>query len=159
MKSLLASMATLLLFSLSARSQTVNTADEAAIRDLVKTIEEGWTKKDGNLFAKPFAENADYVIINGMHIKGRTAIANGHQNIFNTIYKETNIKTLVQSVRFIRPDIAIVHFSSHLTGKSRGENIEGKGQISLTVEKTANGWQIVSFQNTSIESAASKTSN
>ena len=34
-----------------------------------------------------FAEDADYVIINGMRIKGREAIDSGHQQIFDTIYK------------------------------------------------------------------------
>lgn len=135
----------------SANAQTNNAADDAAIREMVRTIEDGWTKKDGTLFAKPFAENADYVVINGMHIKGRAAIASGHQMIFDSFYKETNIKTAVQSIRYIRPDIAIVHFSSHLTGVSNGEKLDGKGQITLTVEKTKNGWQIVAFQNTGVQ--------
>ena len=143
----------------SAKAQTNTAADDAAIRELVKTIEDGWAKKDGSLFAKPFAENADYVIINGMHIKGRTAIANGHQMIFDSFYKETNIKTEVQSIRYIRPDIAIVHFSSHLTGMSGGKKMDAKGQISLTVEKIKTGWQIVAFQNTGVEAAQPRNSN
>lgn len=143
----------------NAQTSTDTSTNNTQIRELVKTIENGWAKKDGTLFAKPFAENADYVIINGMHIKGRAAIAAGHQGIFNTIYKETNIKTEVQSIRYIRPDIAIAHFTSHLTGVVNGEKIEGKGQISITVEKTTSGWQIVSFQNTKVEEQRAPTSN
>src|SRR6185503_15336088 len=41
------------------------TADETAIRESVKQMETGWNTKSGALFAKPFAEDADYVVING----------------------------------------------------------------------------------------------
>ena len=54
--------------------QSTNGADEAAIRENVKHLETGWNTKSGALFAKPFAEDADYVVINGMYIKGRSVI-------------------------------------------------------------------------------------
>ena len=138
----------LLFLSLTASAQTNTPADDARIRDMVKTLETGWAKKDGNLFASPFAENADYVIINGSYIKGKAAIAEGHQRIFDTFYKETNIKTEVQGIRYLRNDIAVVHVTSHLTGISNGQKLDGKGMITLTMVKSANGWQVEAFQNT-----------
>ena len=129
----------------------VTSPDNVAILQLVQNLEDGWTKKDGKLFAKSFAENADYVIINGHYIQGRERIAGGHQTIFNTVYKETFIKLEVKSIRYIRPDIAIVHASSNMTGTAHGAKVDTKAQISLTVEKTASGWQIDAFQNTSVE--------
>ena len=51
--------------------RTDRAADEAAMRENVKQMETGWNTKSGALFAKPFAEDADYVVINGMYIKGR----------------------------------------------------------------------------------------
>jgi uncharacterized protein (TIGR02246 family) len=131
-------------------AQTNTTTDDLQIRELVNTLQDGWAKKDGNLFASPFAENADYVVVNGMHIKGKPAIAGGHQTIFDSFYKETYIKTEVQSIRYLKPDIAIVHFTSHLTGNSNGQKMNSKGQITLTVEKSSTGWVIASFQNTAI---------
>ncbi len=136
---------------MTTQAQTSATEDDAQIRELVKTLEDGWAKKDGNLFAKPFAENADYVVINGMYLQGKTAIAKGHQGIFDSFYKETNIKTEVQNIRYIRPDIAIVHFTSHLTGTSNGQNLDGKGLITITVDKSNGSWQIDAFQNTQVE--------
>jgi uncharacterized protein (TIGR02246 family) len=150
MKSFFGVLTCLIYFTMTTHAQTNAVTDDAQIRELVKTLENGWAKKDGNLFAKPFAENADYVVVNGMYLKGRTAIAGSHQSIFDSFYKETNIKTEVQSIRYIRPDIAIVHVNGHLTGSSNGQILDTKGLITLMVEKTTTGWQIDAFQNTQI---------
>ena len=71
-------------------------ADEAAIRENVRQMEAGWNTKSGDLFAKPFAEDVDYVVINGLHLRGRAAVAEAHQRIFDTIYKETNLSLSVK---------------------------------------------------------------
>ena len=136
------------LFTMTTIAQTNDKQDDTQIRDLVKTMENGWSAKDGKLFARPFAENADYVVVNGMYIKGKSAIAEGHQRIFDSFYKETNIKTEVKSIRFIRKDIAIVHVTSHMTGVSNNQKVDTNSLITLTIEKSANGWQIAAFQNT-----------
>jgi len=83
--------------------------DEAAIRANVEQMAKGWNMKSGAEFAKPFAEDADYVVVNGAHIKGRAANAGGHQQIFNTIYKDSRNAGTVKQIRFVRPDVAIVH--------------------------------------------------
>ena len=144
---------------MTTQAQTSIDTDDSQIRDLIMTMEMGWTNKDGNLFAKPFTENADYVIINGLRIKGRTAIADGHQRIFDSFYKQTFIQTVVQSIRFLRPDIAVVHVNSSMTGTSNGHDVDTKAIISLTVEKTTAGWQIASFQNTAVEVQENRPSN
>ncbi|MEP7144661.1 MAG: SgcJ/EcaC family oxidoreductase, partial [Ferruginibacter sp.] len=120
MKSVFSTITFLIYLTMTTHAQTSAATDETQIRDLVKTMENGWTRKDGNLFAKPFAENADYVVINGMHLKGRAAIAGGHQTIFDSFYKETFIHAVVESIRYLRPDIAIVHVNGSMTGTSYG---------------------------------------
>jgi len=131
-------------------AQTNDTKDDTQIRGLVKTIENGWSAKDGKLFAQPFSENADYVVVNGMHLKGRVAIAEGHQRIFDSFYKETNIKAEVKSIRFIRKDVAIAHVTSHMTGVSNNQQVDTRSLITLTIEKTPEGWQVAAFQNTQV---------
>ena len=52
---------TLLLLTISNLLYAQNnlTADETEIRDNVQQLENGWNKKSGAVFAKPFAEDAD----------------------------------------------------------------------------------------------------
>ena len=131
-------------------AQNSRTPDEAAIRENVKQLEDGWNTKSGALFAKPFAEDADYVIINGMYIKGRPVIEKAHQEIFDTIYKETTIKLAVKQVRFLRPDVAVVHVAGERTGPAK--DVQHKAFITVVMTKESQGWTIAAFQNTGIVS-------
>lgn len=55
--------------------------EEQAIRNNVKQMETGWNTKSGLSFAKPFAANADYVVIDGTHLVGHELIEKAHQRI------------------------------------------------------------------------------
>ena len=136
----------------SKATPTPPAGDEAAISEHVKQMEMGWNKKSGALFAKPFAEDADYVIINGTRIKGRPAIEKGHQQIFDTIYKTTTLSLTVEQVRFLRPDVAVAHVRAHMkTPQGEGPH-EHDAMITLVMTKDHQGWKIAAFQNTQIVS-------
>ena len=143
----------LTLMMLGFSMQTVQThdsraADEAAMRESVKQMETGWNTKSGALFAKPFAEDADYVVVNGMHIKGHAAIESGHQRIFDTIYKDTNISLTVKQIRFLRPDVAVVHVTGHRDATAN--ELKQDVILTLVMTKEQHGWSIVAFQNTAV---------
>jgi uncharacterized protein (TIGR02246 family) len=125
--------------------------DEAAIRANVEQTAKGWNAKSGAEFAKPFAEDADYVIINGMKIKGREAIDKGHQQIFDTIYKISTLTVSVEQIRFLRPDVAVVHVRSALSVTRENSTQTGNGRITMVMTKNKDRWEIAAFQNTSIQ--------
>jgi len=130
------------------QSQDSHAADEAAMRESVKQLETGWNTKSGAVFAKPFAEDADYVVINGMYFKGRTAIETAHQRIFDTIFKDTKISLTVKQIRFLRPDVAVVHVNGHRDGPAK--ELTGDAILTLVMTKEQQGWTIAAFQNTSV---------
>lgn len=136
--------------SLTAYAQNGASADEAALRENVKLLETGWNTKSGAVFAKPFAEDADYVIINGMYIKGRATIETSHQRIFDTIYKDTNINLAVKQIRFLRSDVAVVHVTGHRDGPTK--ELQQDAFLTLVMTKEKQGWTIAAFQNTAIVS-------
>ena len=142
----------LFIASVNSYAQTIDnkSEDEAAIRANVEQMAKGWNMKSGAEFAKPFAEDSDYVVINGMHIKGHAANAESHQHIFDTIYKDSSIVPIVKQIRFLRPDIAVVHGESNLTFKINGEERRGKGMVTLVMTKEKGKWSIATFQNTAI---------
>jgi uncharacterized protein (TIGR02246 family) len=127
--------------------------DEAAIRKIVTRLQEGWNAGDGKAFAAPFAVDADYVVVNGMRIKGRNAIEAGHQRIFDTVYKNSNNTASVQSVRFLRDDVAVAHVEWHLKTSQDGAAREGKAMNTLFLTRESGQWSIAAFHNTPIESA------
>ncbi len=134
----------------NAQTDSAKATDEAAIRANVEQIVKGWNMKSGAEFAKPFAEDADYVVINGMKIKGRTAIIKGHQGIFDTVYKNSVLSYTVEQLRFLRPDVAVIHVRGVLQ-VTRGDKTEsGNARITLVMTKNNDNWEIAAFQNTPI---------
>ena len=128
--------------------------DEVAIQEIVKQMETGWNTKSGASFAKPFAADADYVIINGMHIRGYDAIAKGHQEIFDTIYKDTTLTLIVKQIRFLRPDVALVHVSGHRN--SPQPHLRAEATLVMVMTKNDGSWKIASFQNTQVSGPPSR---
>ena len=134
----------------SADAQESEKADEAPLRDIVKTLEKGWNAGDSAMFASPFATDADYVIVNGQHIRTRAVIDFGHKQIFGAIYKGSKNKSAVKQIRFLRPDVALVHVEWDL---QYGEKLENKAKAmnSLVVVKNGSKWEIAGFHNTPIQ--------
>jgi uncharacterized protein (TIGR02246 family) len=124
--------------------------DEAGLKAIVKTLEDGWNAGDSSKFASPFAVNADYVVVNGQHIKTRPIIDFGHKQIFSTIYKGSVNKGEVKQIRFIKSDVAIVHVEWTLKYGEKLEN-SGRAMNSIVAVKQNNKWEIAAFQNTPIQ--------
>ena len=123
--------------------------DEAALRENVRQMEAGWNAKSGAEFARPFTDDADYVVVNGMQLKGRAAIAESHQNIFDTFYKATTLSLVVKQLRFLRPDVAVVHVEAVLSGRAEPPR-ETRARLTLVMLKDAGAWKITACQNTQV---------
>lgn len=141
-------LALVLVPALSAQTPT---ADEAAIKQLVQQVQDGWNAHDGVAFSAPFAADADYVVINGMKIKGRDEIEKGHTAIFTTIYKDSRNVATVKSIRLLRPEVALVHIEWNLEYGAGGEKKKARAMNSWVVTRDDGKWSIASFQITPIQ--------
>ncbi|HKS29130.1 MAG TPA: SgcJ/EcaC family oxidoreductase [Pyrinomonadaceae bacterium] len=128
--------------------------DEDALRQIVRQLQDGWNAHDGKAFAAPFSADADYVVVNGTRITGKEAIEKGHANIFTTIYKESRNVATVRSIRFLRPDVALVHVEWNLEFRVGGETKKARAMNSMVMMKEGGKWSIVAFHNTPIQQEA-----
>ncbi|HEX8734381.1 MAG TPA: SgcJ/EcaC family oxidoreductase [Pyrinomonadaceae bacterium] len=145
----------LIIFCATAFAQTApnRSEDETAIREIVRQLENGWNTHDGKAFAAPFAADADYVVANGMYVKGRDGIEKGHTEIFANIYKDSRNTATIKSVRFLRKDVAAVHVEWNLEFRVGGETKKGHAINTLIMTKESGKWNIAVFQNTSVQTA------
>jgi uncharacterized protein (TIGR02246 family) len=116
----------------------------------VRRLETGWNAGSGEASAAPFAEDADSVVATGMRVKGRQAIADNFQRIFDTMYKGSRNELTVDSVRFLRPDVAVAHVRAHLRFTRDGKPVEGDAISTWVLTKGPDGWSIAAFQNTPV---------
>lgn len=151
----LAILTLMLVNAQAANAQTPQTSgkdkDEASIRQIVQQVQGGWNAHDGKAFAAPFASDADYVVVNGMSIKGRDAIEKGHVAIFTTIYKDSHNVGTVKGVRFLRPDVAVVHVEWNLEFSMGSEKRKGHAINTMIMTKDDGKWSIAAFQNTPVQ--------
>jgi uncharacterized protein (TIGR02246 family) len=134
-------------------------SDEKTIRQIVQDVQDGWNAHDGKAFAAPFAEDADYVIVNGQHIKGRKAIEEGHTGIFTTIYKDSRNAATIKNIRFLRPDVALVHVEWNLEFRMGGELQKGHAMNTMVMVRDNGKWSIAAFHNTPIRPATAGGGN
>lgn len=135
----------------NAQTSQTSSADEAALKQIVQQVQDGWNAHDGKAFAAPFATDADYVIVNGMKIKGREEIEKGHTQIFTTIYKDSHNVGTVKSIRFLRPDVAVVHVEWNLEWSMGGEKRKAQAINTMIMTKDSGKWSIAAFHNTPVQ--------
>jgi uncharacterized protein (TIGR02246 family) len=136
----------------NAQTSPNSSTDEAALRQIVQQLQDAWNAHDGKAFAAPFATDADYVVVNGMKFKGREDIEKGHTQIFSTVYKDSHNVGTVKSVRFLRPDVAVVHVEWNLEFSMGGEKRKAQAMNTMTMTKDGGKWSIAAFQNTPVQS-------
>ncbi len=142
----LAAVAACGLYSWSPAAAAAGDSDEASIRESVRRLEAGWNAKSGAKFAEPFAADVDYVVINGSHVKGREAIAEGHQQIFDTVFKESVLSLSVEQLRMLRPDVAVVHVNGTNRFRRGAETHAVEALITLVLTKESGAWKVAALQ-------------
>lgn len=134
----------------SARNQR---ADEAGVRAVASGFVDDWNRHDMKAFAALFAEDADFVNVIGLRWRGRAEIQKEHEALHATRMKSSHLAAVETSVRFLRPDVAVVHVRWELTGDT---GLEGtplpprKGVLMHVIVKTRDKWLITVSQNTDI---------
>ena len=131
----------------------MTTENEAAVRGLIREFVDSWNRHDMPTLAALFEEDADFVDVFGNWFKDRIAIEQAltqrHASVFkNSLFAEKDF-----AVRFVRPDLAIVHSVIELSGATdrQGDQLPpGLGMITAVVQRVAGRWRIIALQNTTI---------
>ena len=121
--------------------------EEAAVRKFVLEEIERWNS-NGPLDAERYTTDSDYVDVNGAWLKGFAA----RKNKSNSARLRNSRITLIDlHIRFVRPDVAIVHQTHDMSGKRgpNGEELPTERQLSTRVLVKERGkWVQTAFQNT-----------
>jgi uncharacterized protein (TIGR02246 family) len=141
-------------FGLVTQAQTVGgSGDEDAIRKVVAAMTEGFNHHDGKEAAQMYEPDASFVTVRGEVMNGQPAIEKGLTSILSTRAKHSSQRTLDVAVKFLRPDVALVHVTNELSGlvAPDGQALPSHQELSLRVfVKEAGAWRVAAFQNTMI---------
>ena len=129
---------------------TNHSADEAVVRALYQQLMDGWNQGSGDAFASVFTEHGDLIGFDGTHFKGRQEIAPFHQQLFdNKWLKGSRLVGEVKDVRFLSPDVALMHAVGGTVLRGKSEPVPERDSIQTLVATRQDGeWRLAAFQNT-----------
>jgi uncharacterized protein (TIGR02246 family) len=128
---------------------TNHSAEEAAVRALYQQLMDGWNQGSGDAFAAAFTEDGDLIGFDGTHFKGRQEIAPFHQQLFDKWLKGSRLVGEVKDVRFLSPDVALMHAVGGTVLRGKSEPVPERDSIQTLVAIRQDGeWRLAAFQNT-----------
>jgi uncharacterized protein (TIGR02246 family) len=130
---------------------TNHSANEAAVRALYQELMDAWNRGSGEDFAAVFTDDGDLVAFDGTHFKGREEIAPFHQQLFDKWLKGSRLVGKVKDVRFLSPDVALMHAVGGTVMRGKNEPSPERDSIQTLVAVREGGeWRLAAFQNTRV---------
>jgi uncharacterized protein (TIGR02246 family) len=126
-------------------------ADEEALRQLPRSFASGWAKHDAHEIARVMAEDVDFVTVGATWLHGRNDFETYHTKVLTGRFKDSTFTPLEMAVRFLRPDLAAVHFNWTIQGdrdpdgKARPQRY---GMMVMVAERRSGKWLVLLAQNT-----------
>jgi uncharacterized protein (TIGR02246 family) len=133
--------------------------DETAIRNIVQEEITAWNSGDAAAYSRHFAEDGTFTNIRGQFFTGRQDFIERHDFFFRGPAHGSTLKQDVVSLKFVRPDVAVVEVLTSVTGMQKlspGTNTDAKGRLRTrllqVIVKDAGEWKIVAYHNTDVKS-------
>jgi uncharacterized protein (TIGR02246 family) len=122
--------------------------DEVVIRELYRSILDGWNSADGEAFAAPFAEDGEAIGYDGSVHSGRSGIAADLNQIFAHHTTATYVAR-VKGVRLLGNDAGVLRAIAGLVPPGQSDLAPGLNAHQTVVAARLDGrWRVVLLQNT-----------
>jgi len=133
-------------------------SDTAAVRNIVKNEIETWNKGDATGYSRDFAASGTFTNIRGQFFTGYPGYLKQHEVIFQGIFKQTTLKQEIVSLKFIRPDVAILETATTVNGAAQGPlgvtrdaNGRIRTRLMQVVAKENGVWKIMTYHNVDVK--------
>ena len=129
-----------------------NAAARGEIEKVLTALQESWNRHDVPAYAAMWQEDADFVNVLGMYLKGRAALQAELEFLHADFFRDSQVRLTRRQIRFLAPHIALVHVWWEMTG-ARGlpiRNPDGSrsGVFTHLMVSTPEGWRFAATQNT-----------
>ncbi len=133
--------------------------DETAIRNIIHEQIAAWNTGNAVAYARHFAEDGTFTNVRGQFFTGRQAFIDRHDFLFKGQFHGSTLKQDVVSLKFVRPDVAVVEVLTSVTGFQKlppGTSVDAKGRLRTrwlqVIAKENAEWKIVTYHNTDVKS-------
>lgn len=144
-------VSTIIAFLLGVVAHAETRPDEEQLGSLPQAFSEAWAKSDGHALAQIMADDVDFVTVGASWFHGRRDFETYHTRLLRGRFKGSTLTPLETAVRFLRADLAVLHWSWTIKGD---RNPDGSprpqrfGLMTMVAEKREGTWLVVAAQNT-----------
>jgi uncharacterized protein (TIGR02246 family) len=125
--------------------------DETEIRDLVGRLSDSWARGDAQAYGAEFTHDCDYVAFDGTRFRGPNEPETHLARLFDTVLKDSRLEGEVESVRFVTPDVAVVHWTGSVAYPwQRHVTRRRLSRQTLVLVRRDGRWLATAFQNTRV---------
>jgi uncharacterized protein (TIGR02246 family) len=128
----------------------MNTTDEDAIREIELRFNEAWGRHDPDAMVESLVDDAQFVTVNGAWTQTR----DGFRELMRRLhasdgpFRSSTRETPEMHVRFLAPDVAVMHTRFHIYGDVDEKE---RNSVGLRVVRKVDGrWRTVAVQNTDV---------
>src|SRR5262249_43692765 len=120
-------------------------SEEQAIRKVITDFVDAIDRSDIKAFEALFTDDADFVVITGKYLKGRTEIVTYHAQLLTGSFKGSHLDITSTDIRFLRPDVAIARVATKRT-ENEGKEMRTSFPI-FVLTRRADKWLITAVPN------------
>ena len=134
-------------------SFATNPGDDAAIRQSVLAMTEAFNVRDDAALIALATPDADFVTVVGRWTKGPEAYVKSRRSRFDGPLKNAKLRPLETHIRFVRPDVAVVHVTHEMSGMldQAGKALPPHPELSTRLYVKQDGrWRLSAFHNTGL---------
>jgi uncharacterized protein (TIGR02246 family) len=134
-------------------------ADVGKIRAIVEDEIAAWNRGDADAYSRHFSADGTFTNIRGSFFVGYEEFRDRHDVVFKGEFRGTTLEQRIVSLKFIRPDVAVVETLASVSGFESGvppsANIDEKGRLNArllqVLEKEGSSWKIVAYHNVDVK--------
>ena len=135
-------------------STSLTPEDAQALRRVADEWQRCWNAHDMDAFSALFADDVDFVTKSGTWFKGKEATMRHHRQNHATIFKHSVWSTDSVDMRYVAPDIAIIHFGWGISEDTHHDGTSSAprhGISTWVLAKRRAQWQLIAVHNVNIE--------
>jgi len=126
-------------------------ADQSAVQQIPQSFAAAWANHDGHQLAKLMSEDVDFLNVGADWLHGRADFELYHSRLLSGRFHTSTLTPLKTAVRFLRPDLAVLHWTWRIEGDRNEDGTSRKprfGMFTMLAEKKSGEWLVVEAQNT-----------
>ena len=120
---------------------------EDAIREALQAYATAWNASDSRTIASLYTVDADYTGFGSVMTRGRDEISQRYESLFTGAYAGSHLAVAMSSLRFLKPDVALVDGSFDLADirQSDGSSQVAKGLFVAIMTNDDGQWRFTAF--------------